>query len=119
MEIIIENFPNNKASGGATPLNIFKQFCFTHQIGIFLTKWGIFPDSFKFEIITSAQQKDEATDKENYIPVSALPLLSIIFEKVICDQCIQYPQIYQDSLLCSFWKAHFSEHALFNLLQAW
>ena len=29
VEIIVENFPNNKASGGATPLNFFKQSCFT------------------------------------------------------------------------------------------
>ena len=58
MEITVEHFPNNKASGGATPLNIFKQFCFTYQM---LIHWindalfrVIFPDSLKFEIITSA-----------------------------------------------------------------
>ena len=58
VEIIIENFPNNKASGGATPLNIFKQSCITYQM---LTHWindalfrVIFLDSLKFEIITSA-----------------------------------------------------------------
>ena len=58
VEITVEHFPINKASGGATPLNIFRQFCFTYQM---LIHWindtlvrGIFPDSLKFEIITSA-----------------------------------------------------------------
>ena len=103
MEIIIENFPNNNSSDGATPLNVFQPSCITYQM---LTDWinddlfrVIFLDSFTFEIITSAQQKDQATSKGNYMPVSVLRLLSIIFEKVICDQCSQYPKIYQDSLL--------------------
>ena len=102
MEIINENFPNNKASGGATPLNIFQPSCFTYQM---LKDWindalfrVIFLDNFTFEIITSVQQKDEATNKESYRPASVLLLLSKIFEKVICDQCSQYLQIYRDCL---------------------
>ena len=58
VEITVENFPNNKVSGGATPLNIFKQSYFTYQM---LAHWindalfrVIFPDSLKSEIIMSA-----------------------------------------------------------------
>ena len=54
----MENFPNNKVSGGATPLNIFKQSYFIYQM---LAYWindalfrVIFPDSLKSEIIMSA-----------------------------------------------------------------
>ena len=87
---IIKNIPNNIAAGGEIPLHILKQCGFTYQI---LTdcindalSQGIFPDSLKFANITSAHKKDEATDKQNYRPVSVLPLFSKIFEKVIYDQ---------------------------------
>ena len=80
---------------------------------------GIFPDSLKFANITPVHKKDEATDKQNYRPVSVLPLLSKVFEKVIYDQLSQYLDKYLNSLLCGFRKAHSSQHALFKLLQAW
>ena len=47
------------------------------------------------------------------------PLFSKIFEKVIYDQLSQYLEKYLSSLLCGFWKARSSQHALFKLLQAW
>ena len=80
---------------------------------------GIFPDSLKFANITPVHKKDEATDKQNYRPVSVLPLLSKVFEKVIYDQLSQYLDKYLNSLLCGFRKAHSSQYALFKLLQAW
>ena len=46
---------------------------------------GIFPESFKFANIMPVPKKDEATEKENYRPVSVLPLFSKVFEKVIYD----------------------------------
>ena len=51
--------------------------------------------------------------------MNVLLLLSKIFHQAICDQRCQYPQIYRDSLLRGFQKAHFSQHVLFNLRQAW
>ena len=63
-------------------------------------------------------KKDKATDKENYRPVSVLPLFSKIFEKVIYDQ-FTISGKYLNSFLCGFQKAHSSQYALFKLLQAW
>ena len=60
---------------------------------------GIFPDSLKLANITPVHEKDETTDKENYRPVSVIPLFSKIFEKVIYDQLIQYLEKYLNSLL--------------------
>ena len=63
VENIIKNIPNNKAYGREILLHILK-----------LT-------GFIYQMITGVHEKDEATDKENYRPVSVLPLFSNIFEK--------------------------------------
>ena len=89
VESIIKIIPNNEAAGGEIPLHILKQSGFTYQM---LTDYindplsqGMFLDSLKFANITPVHKKDKAADKENYRPVSVLPLFSIIFEKVIYD----------------------------------
>ena len=94
VESIIKNIPNNKAARGEIPLHILKQCGFTYQmftdcINDDLSQ-GIFLDSLKFADITPVHKKDEANDKQNYRPVSVLPLLSKVFEKVIYDQLSQY-----------------------------
>ena len=48
-----------------------------------------------------------------------LPLISKIFERVIYDQLSEYLEKYLNSILCGFRKAHFTQHALFKLLQPW
>ena len=63
-------------------------------------------------------KKDETTNKENYRPVSVLPLISKIFERVIYDQLCEYLEKYLNSISCGFRKAHSTQHALFKLLQA-
>ena len=123
VESIIKNILNNRAAGGEIPLHILKQSGFTYQMladcinGVL--SQGIFPDSLKLANITPVHKKDEITDKENYRPVSALPLFSKIFEKVIYDQISQYLEKYLNSLLSGFRKAYSSQHSLFKLLQAW
>ena len=123
VESINKNIPNNRAAGGEIHLSILKQSGFTYQmltdcINDALSQ-GIFPDSLKLANTMPVHKKDEATDKENYRPVSVLPLFSKIFEKVIYDQLSPYLEKYLNSLLCGFRKAHSSQHALFKLLEAW
>ena len=123
VENVIKNVPCNKASGGDIPIQILKQSGFTYQI---LTDCindainkGVFPDSLKIANITPAHKKDEPTDKENYKPVGVLPLLLKVFERLFYDQLSEYLERYLNTLLCGFRKAHFTQHALFKLLQAW
>ena len=78
---------------------------------------GSFPDNLKLANITPVHKKDEPTDKETYRPISVLPLLSKIFERLIYDQFNEYLDQYLNSLLCGFKKAHFTQHAVFRLLQ--
>ena len=58
-------------------------------------------------------------DKANFIPVSVLPLLSKVFEKVVYDQIYEYMENFMSELLCGFRKAHSTHHALFRLLEKW
>ena len=85
VEKIIKNIRNNKTSGGEIPLNILKQSRFTYKmltdcINDAIVGEDIFSDSLKFGGITPVHKKDETTNKENYRPVSVLPLISKIFE---------------------------------------
>ena len=126
VENVIKNNPSNKASGGDTPIQILKQSGFTYQILMDCINDAIhksvFPDSLKIANITPVHKKEVPTDKENYRPVSVLPLLSKVFEGLLYDQLSEYLEKYLNILLCDFRKAHFTcsfQHALFKLLQAW
>ena len=55
---------------------------------------NIFPDSLKFGNIIPVHKKDERTNKQNYTPVSVLPLISKIFERIIHDQLSEYLEKY-------------------------
>ena len=52
-------------------------------------------------------------------PVSVLPLLSKVFEKIIYDQLYECLENFLSELLCGSRKAHSTQHALFRLIQKW
>ena len=62
----------------------------------------------------SAYKKKDPTDKTNYKPVSILPILSIVIEKVIYAQLYDYMDKFLNQLLCGFREAHPTQHALFR-----
>ena len=105
------------------PIKILKENGFTFE---YLTSCvneailsGKFPDSLKLSNIVPVHKKKDPTDKCNYRPVSILPLLSKVFEKIMYDQLYIYMNNFLNELLCGFRKAHSTQHALFKLLQAW
>ena len=73
----------------------------------------------KIANITPVHKKDEPTDKKNYRPVSVLPLLSKVFERLLHDQLSDNLEKCLNPLLSGFRKAYSIQHALFKLLQAW
>ena len=58
-------------------------------------------------------------DKPNYRPVSILPLLSKVYERIIYNQLSQHSEQFLNSILCGFRKAHNTQHPLFKLLHSW
>src|SRR5690606_37726120 len=53
-------------------------------------KIGIFPNVFKIAIVLPLYKKDDVKDLNNYRPISLLPLISKIFEKLIYAQILTY-----------------------------
>ena len=89
---------NNKSVGGEIPIQILKESEFTFEI---LTdcinrsiETGCFPDSLKEANITSIFEKDDPFDKSNYRPVSILPLISKVYERLIYNQLSEYTEIF-------------------------
>ena len=78
---------------------------------------GKFPVTLKNANVTPVHKKDDPTDKTNFRPISVLPLLSKVFERVVFNQLGKYMDTFLNKLLCGFRKAHSTQHALFKLLQ--
>ena len=80
---------------------------------------GNFPDSLKMVNVTPVFKKKDPLDKSNYRPVSILPLLSKVYERVIYNPLSEYSNNFLNEVLCGFRKAQSTQHALFKLLQSW
>ena len=78
---------------------------------------GEFPQEFKNADIIPVHKKKEKSDKTNYRPVSILPNLSKIYEKLIYNQLYDY---FDKILLlsqCEFRKGYSSQHCLLAMLE--
>ena len=80
---------------------------------------GNFPDSLKLARVTPIHKEDQKTDINNYRPISVLPPISKIFEKVVFNQLYKYFE--QNSLLIEnqfgFRARKSTTHAILNLMQ--
>ena len=74
-----------------------------------------FSDTLKLSDIVSVFKKLHPTDKTNFRPLSVLPLIPKVFEKIMYDQLHEYAETFLNKLLCGFRKAHSTQHALFRL----
>ena len=79
---------------------------------------GIFPDAFKLSKVIPLYKKGDSSLLVNYRPISLLPTISKIFEKVIHDQLYEYFDKY--NLLAEqqygFRKQHSTEYAAVKLI---
>ena len=67
---------------------------------------GKIPITLRNANVIPVHKKEDPTDKTNFQPVSVLPLLSKMSERVIYKQLGKYMDIFVNKLLCRFWKAH-------------
>ena len=87
IKAVIKDLPTNKAAGGVILVNILNKSNFYFDELTICVNYalinGKFPITLKNVNVTPVHKKDDPTDKTNFQPVSVLPLLSKVFERVI------------------------------------
>ena len=74
-----------------------------------------FPSDLKYANVTPLFKKDDNTNKENYRPISILPSISKIFERLMFQQITSYVSNTLSPYLCGFRKGYNAQHALLRL----
>ena len=67
---------------------------------------SVFPDSLKAAEVSPVYKKGSTVDKKNYRPISVLPSVSKIFEKVIVHQLSSFFESKFSPLLSGFRKKY-------------
>ena len=82
-------------------------------------KSSIFPDCLKSALVTPIFKKGDPTDPANYRPISSLPILSKIFEKVLKQQIMNFIEKHNklSSRQFGYRKHHSTEQLILALLQ--
>ena len=76
-----------------------------------------FPDDLKLADVTALYKKDDRMNKTNYRPISLLPTISKIFERLIHIQLYDFIALKLSALLGGFRKNYNTQHVLLNFLQ--
>ena len=79
----------------------------------------MFPDNCKLADITPVHKKSSKMDKSNYRPVSTLPAIAKIFERLISYQLINYFDDKLSKLQCGFRKEYSAQLCLIVMLEKW
>ena len=78
-----------------------------------------FPNKLKLADITPVYKKKDPTLVENYRPVSVLPSVSKIFERIIQKQFSNYVDEFLSPYLWGYRKGFNTQYALLSLIQKW
>ena len=110
----------NKSTSGTIPAKVLHSLA--KEICIPLTDCfnsailnGKFPSELKMADVIPIFKKDDPFEKANYRPISLLPSLSKVYEKLIYQQLNAFFENKLSPLLCGFR----SRHALLNLINKW
>ena len=79
---------------------------------------SLFPKELKLADILPIFKNDD-TDKTNYRPISILPAISKVFERVLYDQLSSFFEQKFNKPLCGFRKGRSTQHAFIRLLNRW
>ena len=108
------NIPTRVLKTAAASCTPILTSCFNECI-----KSGTFPDRLKLADIIPSFKKGSLTDKANYRPISLLPVVSKIFERLLANQLNAFLEPSFSKLLCGFRKGHSTQHAILNLIRSW
>ena len=108
IETEIKNLNSNKATNfGNIPPNLLKtnsDICAEPLQKVFneCVSKSQFPDELKAADVSSLFKKDFSTPKTNYRPISVLPTVSKIYERLMYKQIMEHMTAYLSDLLCGF-----------------
>ena len=113
--IQIKNLNSNIASPiNSIPVNILKKnsdiFCALIQN---LHNYALFKCIFPKEL-----KKDDAFIKKNYRPITVLPLVSKMYQRMMHDKMLPFVQSFLSPLLCGFREGCGTQHALLHFVEA-
>ena len=80
---------------------------------------GEFRSNLKNADVTPVFKKNNPLNKENYRPVSVLPIISKVFEKLIQNQINVHIKSFLPPYLRGYGKGFNSQHALISLIERW
>ena len=80
---------------------------------------GYFPYKLKLAHVTPVYKKDDATQAKNYRPISVLPTISKVFERIIQKQPLSHIDQYLSPYLCGYRKGYNPQNALTRLIEKW
>ena len=78
-----------------------------------------FPSKLKLADITAIYKSEDATCVKNYRPVSVLPVVSKVFERIMQGQISSYIEKYLSQFLCGYRKGYSTQYALLELIEKW
>ena len=90
----------------------------TNSINLSIEK-GCFPEELKLAEVSPIFKKKDDLDKENYRPVSVLPHVSKVFERIMYHQINDYMKDKLSKQLTGFRKNHSTQHCLSCMLEIW
>ena len=80
---------------------------------------GTFPSKLKIAEIMPTHKKKERILKENYRPISILPAISKIYEKLLADQLNDHFEQILSKFQCGFRRGFSSQHCLIYMIEKW
>ena len=80
---------------------------------------SVSPQKLKQAEAIPLYKKRDPLNKENYRPVSPLPHLSKVFERIIYKQIKSYVENKLAKCLIGFKKSHVTQHSLLTMLEKW
>ena len=78
-----------------------------------------FASQLKLADITPLHKKLENILKENYRPVSLLPVISKLFERLMQKQMKTFIETFLSSFLCGYRKGYNTQYALLAMIEKW
>ena len=79
----------------------------------------IFPDELKVADITPIFKKRDPTIPNNYRPISVLPVVSKLFERILQKQMYAYMNHFLSPYLCGYRNGFTTQQALLSLIEKW